>query len=269
MTPAAEDLPGKLARLGLNGSEAKCYVALLELGAGKGYAVAQRAGVPTAKVYEALKALEAKGFAVSDRMREATYRPCPPEETLGRAKQRLDNDIDALLPALASLAAKPPEPASRLLSGERAVLGALRGLVANARTKLLMTAWPDELERLRPELERAAATVSTHLLAYGPFALPGATVHLHRRSDLVRRELPGRRLVAANDQGESVSAFFDDNDASEALWSASPGIAAVFADHILHDISLNVLIGSLPEPQAAAAELELTALRHQLYLHPQ
>lgn len=57
-----EDLCGLLVQIGLSGSEAKAYVALLELGSASAGNIAARAGVASSKIYEVLEKLSGKGL---------------------------------------------------------------------------------------------------------------------------------------------------------------------------------------------------------------
>ncbi|MBN1671608.1 MAG: TrmB family transcriptional regulator [Kiritimatiellae bacterium] len=256
-----EALLPNLEELGLTRYEAMSYAALLALGTGNGYGVAKRSGVPTPKVYQALASLAAKGFAESDGMERATYTPVPPEEALSRLKRRLEQRIETILPELSELAAAREELKARSVAGREAVLGSVRAMIRATRTKLLMTCWPEELEALRPEVEALPAGVEVILLSYGTCAFARARVFLHRRLDLVRKEHKARWFLGVADGREAAAALFAGRASATAIWMGSPGLARVLADHILHDVSLNVLMQMLPARTAAAAERKLTALR--------
>jgi len=255
-----------LEELGLAQYEARSYVALLELGAGNGYVVAKHSGVPTAKVYEALASLVAKGFARSDGMQKPTYRAVPPDAALGAMRTSVQETIDHLLPPLRALTAEQPAFAARSLLGRAAVCRALRDVAGCARKKLLLTGWPLDLEAARSELTAIPKRCKVFVLSYGDFALPRARVFLHRRTDLVAKEHTGRWLIAAGDGCQAVAATFAQATKATGIWTSDEGLTRVLADHILHDISLNELMATLPPQAAAAAEKQLTTLRRTLYL---
>lgn len=61
-----------LKRFGLNGYESRVYFTLLLLGRNRAYAIARRAGVPAAKVYQSL-------YSLADKGRVEVIENCPKE----------------------------------------------------------------------------------------------------------------------------------------------------------------------------------------------
>jgi sugar-specific transcriptional regulator TrmB len=255
-----------LVELGLNSYEAKSYLALLEHGGGSGYSVAKNARIPTSKVYEALKGLQAKGFVLSDRMDASDYKPVPPEELIEKQRSGFIARLDAMAPQLDKLyKADSGNFSARLISGGGNIIETVSSLIRNAQKKLLLTAWPEQLEELRSCLQENASRIEIFFLVYGSFSIPGMKVFTHRRPDLVGREIKGRTLLAVSDKAESVIASFNETNSS-GIFSSQSGIASIVADHILHDISLNHLFSRLPEELAVKSEKELTKLRKKLGL---
>ncbi len=60
-----EKIIATLRKLGLNRYESKAYIALVSLGVTTAGKLAEKSGIPRAKVYEVLRSLERQGFAVS------------------------------------------------------------------------------------------------------------------------------------------------------------------------------------------------------------
>lgn len=81
-----------LRELGLTVNEAKVYVTLLGRPEFRAAEVAEQAGVPRPKVYEALSSLEAKGLCVALAGSVALYGAIAPEEALPSLQRRLEEE---------------------------------------------------------------------------------------------------------------------------------------------------------------------------------
>jgi sugar-specific transcriptional regulator TrmB len=83
-----DELIEKLKDVGFNGYEAKVYIALLQYGNSTGYEVSKNSGVPQARAYDTLKALEAKKIIISTGEKPLTYMPVDPSEILSRYQEK-------------------------------------------------------------------------------------------------------------------------------------------------------------------------------------
>lgn len=116
-SPDRDGDAGRLVELGLTPTEARAYVALLQHGSSNAATVAQRAGVPRPKVYEALGSLERRGFVRSSGARVRTFDPVPstvavPEWVARRDQERkLDSEREQQLAG--ELSARLPSPPER------------------------------------------------------------------------------------------------------------------------------------------------------------
>jgi sugar-specific transcriptional regulator TrmB len=169
--PERVDLARELVRLGLTLSEARSYVSLLELERATAAEVATHAGVPRAKVYDALRALEERGFcSAATTGRAAAYTPVPAAVALSRWTQqreherRLAADEDERIAArlLARLpAGAPPSPGEDYLesiAGPARTSEALERLIGAARRTVHMIQQPPFLQpRSRWNVAEAAA----------------------------------------------------------------------------------------------------------------
>ncbi len=254
-----------LEQLGFTNYEAKTYVALLTIGSGTGYQAAKAAGVPTSKVYQALASLIKKGAVAADNLQDKTYRPTPPKRLLGKIKSDTATRVDGLIPELDLLRAQPRQLKGRMVSGFEQATEVVCSLISGARRKLIMTAWAEDLERLAPDLTKTAERASVTLLSYEAFDSPQCRIFTHRRLDLVRAEFPGRMLLGTADAGQAVVCFFQEDGGADCIWTSSPGVVRIIADHILHDISLNILLEQIPDELKAACENKLAALRRDIH----
>jgi len=255
----------KLNKLGLNVYEAKSYIALLAMGMGNGYTIAKKAGIPTSKVYESLAGLIEKDFIFSDGMKNPQYTPNHPGKVLGSIKEDISEKISELIPELELITVEPKDIRVQSVNGKGKVFKIIRKLIYEAKQKILLTAWTEDLEELKSSITKKVKNNSVIILANGDFELKGAEIFVHRRTDLVKNYLQGRWLLAVSEK-EGVAACFDNSGEAQCIWTENPGIYKIFADHILHDISLNYVISKLPELAKDDIESTLIEIRKKLQI---
>lgn len=84
------DISEALSVLGLNEKQTAVYMALLQLGKGSAYSIADKAGIKRPTAYVILGELIDKGLAERvPRARKQQYRPISPEQAFGVAQERL------------------------------------------------------------------------------------------------------------------------------------------------------------------------------------
>jgi len=93
-----------LTKIGLTKYQAMAYTAIVALGEGTAYVIAEKSAVPRAKVYEALDALVEKGFIVKITTEKgALYRSLPPTETITAAVDEISAKMAEVLTRLNAL----------------------------------------------------------------------------------------------------------------------------------------------------------------------
>ncbi len=262
-----EPMLAGLERLGLSQYEAKCYLTLVGQGAANGYAVAKHAGIPTSKVYAALESLKVKGFVQSNNLDKPRYCPVDPDHVIERVRVQMEENLNMLSTNLRELFTVDTAFSAIALTNNQEILRHLRQLVTNTTGKLLMTAWPQELALVETDLHDLASLAKVFILCYGKYTIKGAKIFSHRRADLVMKENPGRMLLAVADGREALAAFYGAGNIAQGIWWRSTNIAAIIADHILHDVSLNQVIQALPDELQTNMEKKLVHLRRKLYFH--
>lgn len=81
-----------LRKLGLNRYESKAYLALVSSGISTAGKLAEKSGIPRAKVYEVLRSLERRGFAVSTSTRPSKFKPVELGEVSKKLKDKAKKD---------------------------------------------------------------------------------------------------------------------------------------------------------------------------------
>jgi sugar-specific transcriptional regulator TrmB len=82
-----------LRKLGLNRYESKAYLTLVSSGISTAGKLAEKSGIPRAKVYEVLRSLEKQGFAVSTTTRPSKFKPVELDQIMNRLQQKAQSDF--------------------------------------------------------------------------------------------------------------------------------------------------------------------------------
>ncbi|MCF6176452.1 MAG: hypothetical protein L3J71_11885 [Victivallaceae bacterium] len=257
-----EQIQAGLNALGFTVYEAKAYTALIETGGGSGYLIAKKSSVPSSKIYQVLDSLVKKHVAYQDSLSENAFFPVVPENMLARLKNDTVHQADQVLKLIKQYCPEPREVQARMYTDTGQVRRVIKNFITDSRTSIMLTAWAEDLEEFRGEIEKCSEASRVIILSLEDFPLPSAESYVHRRPDLVCKENPGRIFLGVADNCRCLSAVFYDDSHSECIISSSPGFVRIMKDHIIHDISLNKLMFELPEKYRESFESELTALRN-------
>lgn len=99
-----QDGTDDLKSFGLSGYEAAAYAAVLQTGPCEASAVAQRADVPTGRIYDVLNGLVEKRLLVVDSMRPKRYRAAPPAAALASLLHSQRREFEERYESLTKLA---------------------------------------------------------------------------------------------------------------------------------------------------------------------
>lgn len=246
------DIIEKLKALGFNTYEAKVYVALLGQHPATGYEISKESGVPQARAYDTLKALEKENVVVADKNgRPITYTPIPPEELLDRWERSHTTAITYLRDALPSVARETVEPVT-ILRGEQAILSYVQEMIRHAKRSIFLEVWTQEAEVLQPALKEAQDRgVTLRVVGYGNCFLDGIEVWNHAWTESIESSLGGRWLGLAVDDREGIVGRTSVEDGhrqqAQALVTRNLGIVILIKELVVHDIFLMDVEQNLPE----------------------
>jgi HTH-type transcriptional regulator, sugar sensing transcriptional regulator len=257
-----EQIQSGLNALGFTAYEAKAYTALIETGGGSGYLIAKKSAVPSSKIYQVLDSLVKKHVAYQDSLSENAFFPIMPETMLARLKNDTVHQADQVLEMIKQYCPETKEVQARMHTGTEQVRRVIKDFIAATQTSIMLTAWADDLEAHREEIEQCSAKRRVIILSIKDFQMSNAELYVHRRPDLVCKESPGRIFLGVADDNSCISAVLYADNHAECIISSSPGFVRIIKDHIIHDISLNKLMAELPGKYRESFEKELTALRN-------
>lgn len=214
-----------LASLGFTELEAAVYVYLVENSPATAYRVAQGIGKPVANTYKAVESLQQKGAVLVDETKTRLCRAVPPDELLGRLEKSFETRREAAAQSLARLrpAGGDHDGIFTLTSPEQ-VYERCAQMLERARDVVLLDAFPDALDRLRPALEAVAARgVPVAVQAYAPAEMKGVDVIIPLGADRVQERWTGQWVCLMVDGAEYLFAYLDTNGKAvhQAIWSES------------------------------------------------
>lgn len=233
-----------LKAAGLSGYESKAYLALLASGEPmNGYEVAKASGVPRSTVYETLGKLVARGAAfevVADGDGTA-YVPLPSEALIGRVRRETSETLaglEAVLPAIGkAMAARVVQH----LSGREQVVSRAIDVIESAQRTLWLSIWPQEADEFVAATAAAVDRgVEVFTIAYGDLSVPGRVYrHSFSSPELVEKRLACRMTIAVADHDQATIAGMT-SDAIWGMWSDDPAVSLLAAEHVRHDIALQL-----------------------------
>jgi sugar-specific transcriptional regulator TrmB len=235
-----EAIANRLQTLGFSLYEARVYVGLLRHGPQNGNEVSKSAGLPSSKVYATLERLASKGIVHSVRHKSKTQYVCiSPEELLHRLRDNYAEPLDYLEKTLPALAAF--EPAAEVLTviGMDAIRENGRYIVADARSEIYVSIWPDDLGGLGPELSAADERgVRIFGMLYGDEPPPAGVWLAHSYRKIVSDRIRGRMLTLVADGEEALVAHIPRRGEASGVRTRNPVLSLITREYLHHDIVL-------------------------------
>jgi HTH-type transcriptional regulator, sugar sensing transcriptional regulator len=243
---STEQALARLKDAGLSGYEAKAYLALLAAGEPmNGYEVAKASGVPRSTVYETLGKLVARGdaFEVKTDAAAVSYVPLPSDALIGRLRRQSNETIVGLEATLPSIGKALAARVMQHLSGRAEVTTRAVDVIESARRTLWLSIWPQEAPEYVTAVEAADARgVDTFTIAYGDVSpLPGRIYPHSYSSPRAVEERIGCRLSIVVADHEQAMVGGVTNEAVWGMWSDDPSVALLAAEHVRHDIALQLM----------------------------
>jgi sugar-specific transcriptional regulator TrmB len=208
----------RLMALGFSSQEARVYLALLQHPSATGYELAKHAGLQRANVYQVLNALVERN--VVERTTDgspARFVAHPPAQVLGRIKRQTAEQADGLIADLAAVTARQEPAGFYSLRDREAVIERTASLISEARQRVAICLWADDLGWLAAPLRSASASGCQVVVnIFGDADLDFGEVFTH---DEPSRTVGGHLLTLAVDNRTALVGSLDDP------------VGAVFTDH--------------------------------------
>src|SRR5579863_5602598 len=233
------DAVNALCELGFSLNESRAYRALLLESPATGYEVGVRAQIPRSAVYGVLRRLVAVGAARAIAGTPERFAGAPPQEVLTLLRKRFDGQAGALEEAIVELDATPATPDAFSVRGYARVLEEAERLIAAAEDRLVISGWPREVERLVPELKKAAKR-RVYIVTFSHAELPKlpGEVFSYALDQHSLEDFWKHRLIVVADDVRTLIAATEGAGKDDGVISETPAIAEVAASQVALDITL-------------------------------
>ncbi len=241
-TDQAQEL---LKGAGLSGYEAKAYLALLAGGEPmNGYEVAKASGVPRSTVYETLGKLVARGaaFEVNGDNDSVAYVPLPSQALIGRLRRQTQDTIAGLEAVLPTIGAALTARVVQHVNGRDEMIERANDVIESARRTLWLSIWPQEASAFVHAVGDAVARgVDVFTVAYGDVgAMPGRVyAHSYSAPEVVEQRLECRLSIVVADHEQALIGGVMPT-AVWGVWSDDRAVSLLAAEHVRHDIALQL-----------------------------
>lgn len=241
-----------LIALGFSGLEAAIYVHLLENSPATGYQIAKAIEKPNANTYQALESMVQQGFLLVEDGKPRRFRAVPHQEMLRQLESSYAHRVQNAASELESI-----RPATGDLQVYRITDGALvvercRAMLARARRKVVVDAFPRILATFPDALEEAAARgVEVLAKIYEPTALEGVTAVVDVRDALIPDKWGVQWLNLVVDGREALFACLESEEhrVIQAIWTESPYVAFLIHTGLLSEIAVDAMLRSVDDSQ--------------------
>lgn len=146
-----------LEEAGLTGQQADAYLALLEAGQSPVIDLARRSSVSSSRIYDVVRGLEGMGFVETIERDRLFARPRDPVGVLERLRSKSETLADAA-DEIEERWERPDPRESRIgvRKHQESVIRGAGEAITNAEVSVELAATPEQVRRLRPEIEAAA-----------------------------------------------------------------------------------------------------------------
>jgi len=256
-----------LKAMGFNTYEAKVYLALLKHHPATGYEISKESGVPQARAYDTLKALENASAVVSLGGKPTQYLPVSPEELLNRWDNSFKDSMKCLRKELPALSDETIEPIVNL-RGRESILKHAIELIKKAEKNIFLEIWSEDAALFSEALTEAREdrNVDIKIVGYNNLKLEGIDVFPHGLADNIEESLGGRWLIMSVDDSEGLvgTVFATGGRAAQAVQTRNPGIVLIIKELIVHDIFLLDVERNLHKEMVQVYGKDLVKLRKRI-----
>lgn len=245
-----DNIISKLNRFGFNRLEAEVYITLLKDSPLTGYRLAQILNKAAANTYKALESLEKKGAVVAEEtptMKQ--YAAIPIKDYMDQVEFTFVNDRNYLEDSLKNIENSLAGDKIYMLQSLEQVFEKCTKMLDSAECCVIVDAFPDMLQKIIPELEKAAANnVNIVVNAYEPIEVKNCHVIVKSNAKEVLKLWSGDWMNIAVDGKEYlITAVEKDGALQHAIWSNSPYLSFFVFNGFRYEMMYSSLAGKTEE----------------------
>jgi sugar-specific transcriptional regulator TrmB len=228
-----------LVQLGFSLNESRAYHALLIDSPSTGYEVGARAKIPRSAVYGVLRRLVQSGLARAVAQRPERFAPVPVDHVVGLLRKRFDTSAQEFEEAVRNIDVTPSVPDAFSVRGYTRVLEEAERMIHGAKSTLVISGWPREINELLPEIEKATKR-RVYLVVFSHAKLPKmrGAVFSYELEESALEAFWKHRLTVVADDSRTLIASTEKHEQDHAVISETAPLAEVATSQIALDITL-------------------------------
>jgi sugar-specific transcriptional regulator TrmB len=236
----------KLTQLGLTDYEAKAYTALLRDNPLTAYEISKNSGIPSSKVYEVIKRLEAKQVVQSIHgERSRMFIPIPPDEFIDSFRTAIEDSLDSVRSDLRRFRVARSSGYTWHINDYEGLILKAKRMIDTSQKTVLLSLWPPEMNALEKSLSNAETRgVRLAIVHYGTTNIKLQQLYRHPVEDTMYSVEGSRGFTIVADSKEALIGRIEEQE-TEAIWSMNRGFVMMAEDYIRHDIYVMKIVRRL------------------------
>ena len=244
-----DEIIENLKAIGLNGYEAKVYLALLKKYPATGYEVAKLADIPQSRAYDTLKSLEISHVVMASNTKPVSYTPIKPKELTKRYKRKITSTLDFLEKKLPNVKDNYTEPILNV-AGTHLIRYKISEIIRNAKHEIFVEIWSQDFKYFEADLLDAYNRgLEVKIVGYDNFSCNFGTVFCHENGREIEHSIGGKMIFIAVDNAEGVFGKIEPykQDEPSIIWTKNEDVVFLIKEFIVHDMYLVDISEKFPE----------------------
>ncbi len=253
--------------LGLSEYEIKAYLNLLEKYPINGYTLSKKSGIPRSRIYEVLDSLKNKQIVFEENDDKTTlYQPLEPKLLISKFKENFNNILNNFNEYTNELYSKEQNNSKLIIiNGRKNIIDMLNLLIANAKERISLSIWEEEINDISKNLKEAIQRGVTVKGIYFGSNNKFKELVSHRRIERYLSEKKERYMTVTIDGINVLYGVTSRGEDSKVTWAKDAGFVDMSEDYICHDLMVNVYSNSLEKDNMEKYENYLDNVRKEYY----
>lgn len=231
-----EDLVKLLEMFHFTKNETLAYLNLYQKQIGNGYEISKASGIPRSKIYSILKKLEQRGVVFSSGEDNGLYTALSKEELIEKLRRESNSQIDKIANNLNDISDKKHNDNIWSIDNLGSTIDKAKYLVANAKNKLLIQIWQEDIDQEFLEvLVDAEARIDEFVLILfsdDSYNLPFSRYYKHHFENYKKTDYGGRWINVVKDDEALYGKLGDE---LSVISTKNKSITFIAEEYILHD----------------------------------